>query len=253
MLRYEKYLNRTDDVSFVVHHYLSQGFKVEESSNAAATSIMKYVRDRFCRQMSMFREETLNLTTPKMTSKGKRKRGYSSPSQPSGTASQTATSQQPNDEAHAWATVTRQQPRLSTVYTQQQPELSTQLPLSSRSLPITHRPGSHSPLQSHIATAYEITEASDSAGGNQLRAENSGVHVSEVGATDLGCFHSQNLPAMNTISTNSPRQEQPPAALGASQSQQNPCKSSPYLIWRKEAKLMARITFRLWQSVPHGT
>ncbi|EED22701.1 hypothetical protein TSTA_061890 [Talaromyces stipitatus ATCC 10500] len=238
---YEKYLNRTDDVSFVVHHYLSQGFEVEESSNAAATSIMGYVKDRFCRQMSIFRKETLNLSRPQMPNKGKRKRGYSSPSRPANTAPQTVTSQQPNDEAHAsqqepnsWATFTCQQVELSTDKTPiQQPGLSTPLPLSPRNPPITHRPGthvSHSPLHSHIATAYEITGASNSVlTGNQPHAENGGVHFTKVAAKDLGCFHHQNFPSMNTISTNSQRHEQPPPALGASQSQQNPGFGNLYL------------------------
>lgn len=111
LLRYEKYLNKTDDVSFVVNHYLSQGFEVEETSNAAATSIMGYVRDRFCRQMSIFRTETLNLSKLKMPNKGKRKRGSSLPSRAANITSQAVTSQLSNDKAHvshqepnSWAT-----------------------------------------------------------------------------------------------------------------------------------------------------
>jgi hypothetical protein len=198
---------------------------------------MGYVRERFCFQVSIFQAETLNPSRLKKLNKGKRKRGSSSPARPANTASQAVQSQQPNVEAYAsqqpntWATFTCQQAELSTVQTPiQQPGLSTRLPLSPRSPPITDTPGthvSHSPLQSHIATAYEITEARDSVltGSNQSRAENGVVHVTEIASKDLGCFHPQNLPSMNTISTNSQKKEQPPPALGASQSQQSPGKS----------------------------
>lgn len=52
---YEKYLNRTCDVDTVLSHFQATGFKMEEISKSAATSIMKYVNDRFIDQISIFR------------------------------------------------------------------------------------------------------------------------------------------------------------------------------------------------------
>lgn len=239
LLRYEKYLNKTEDVSFVVSHYISQGFRVEDKSNAAATSIMEYVRERFYAQMSIFRREMLNIK-PKILHKGKRKRG--SRPRPANTVFQAVNSQQhdshgsePNSAYPLEVHASQQAPN----HWASEP---TALDISVMSPPIIHRRGTHvlhSPSQSHDTAPIGVSDSLS--GRNQSRAENEGVHTTQNAVKDLGFFHmrrdsrftDQNFPFMNTMSTNSQRQEQIAPALGASQSQHNPGKILFYSLWWK--------------------
>lgn len=55
--RYEKYLNRSDDVDTVLDHYKSTGFQQDSSTISAAAKIMDVIKDRFESQISLFEIE----------------------------------------------------------------------------------------------------------------------------------------------------------------------------------------------------
>lgn len=72
LTRYEKYLNKGEDVDTVLSHYRSIGFQQESTAKSAAASIMGVIAGRLNSQVSIFR---LDPSAPQIFLKNPRKRG----------------------------------------------------------------------------------------------------------------------------------------------------------------------------------